>query len=264
MNRDSKELDFLYARIDDMIADAQGGILRVSDFMSEAEIYRVSSYLRARKVRYFVYGGYEGAVRCRVYFLPDFIDAEPGCDIPCVLADYGYEDETVCLKISGSGFRDLSHRDFMGSVLSLGVERRVVGDIVIYDSHTAYVFLDRTISAFVNENLKKVSRDGVKITFEGFGDGWTPEHKYEEIRDTVASLRIDSVVAAATRLSRENAKKTVESGLCEINYEICQKAERELCEGDVFSVRGYGKYKLGSIGSVNQRGRTRIEILKYV
>ena len=265
MSINDKQTEFLQAHLQDMAEDADRGIFRVSGFFSPAELVHVRRWIAAgRHTCAHVFGGYANAERARVYFLPDYMTAEDGESISRILAGYGYEDPTVILRIEGSGFRALSHRDFMGSVLSLGIERSVVGDIVADGQFAAYIFCDRTIADFICENLTKIANDAARVREAPLPDGSFGEREYREIRDTVASLRLDAIVASACNLSRENAKKTVTGGLCELNHEQTVSPDAEVTVGDVFSVRGCGKYRLASLGGENARGRQRICIHKYV
>ncbi len=259
-----KQTEFLFAHLQDMADSADKGIFRASVFFSPAELVHVRRWISSSGCKCaHLFGGYSDAERARVYFLPDYMTAEDGVSVSRTLSEYGYDDPTVILRIEGSGFRAFSHRDFMGSVLSLGIERSVIGDIVVDGEFSAYVFCDRTISAFVCENLTKIANDSARVSEAQLPEGSFGEREYTEIRDTVASLRLDAVVASACNLSREGAKRAVAGGTCELNYEQTLSPDREVSVGDVFSVRGYGKYRLASLGGENARGRLRICIHKY-
>lgn len=265
MGMTDKETEFLYAHLEDLFRDSEKGIFRVSEFFTPRELVLVRRWINSRGIgnNLRICGGYESAERARVYFLCDYMSCDGEVSVRELLADYGYEDPTVILRADGSGFRSLSHRDFMGSILSLGIERDVIGDIVVEGEDRAYIFCDCAIAEFISENLKKVARDGVKVARAALPEGDFGQKKYREIRDTVASLRLDCIVASACNMSRDLAKRTVTSGVCEVNYETVDSPDRDVSAGDVFSVRGYGKYKLVSVGELNARGRLRIIIHKY-
>lgn len=265
MGMTDKQTEFLYAHLEDLFRDSEKGILRVSEFYTPRELVLVRRWVRSRGIEENtrIHGGYGSAERARVYFLCDYMSADADVPLSRILLDYGYDDPTVILRIEGSGFRSLSHRDFMGSILSLGIERDVIGDIVVEEDSRAYLFCDSAIAEFILDNLKKVARDGVKVERSALPEGDFGQKKYREIRDTVASLRLDCIVASACNMSRDLAKRTVTSGVCEVNYETVASPDREVLAGDVFSVRGYGKYKLACVGDLNARGRTRIVIHKF-
>ena len=264
MGTTDKQTEYLYAHLRDLREDADKGMLRASGFYTPGELVLVRRWIASAGCpRVLVYGGYEYAERARVYFLPEYMEYSQGESIAAQLADYGYDDPTVVLCIRASGFRSLSHRDFMGSVLSLGIERSTVGDIVCVSGDCAYLFCDRAISGYICDNLKKVANDAVIVQVSCVPEGRFGERQYTEIRDTVASLRMDAIVASACNISREAAKKTVTSGLCELNWETVDTPDAEVSAGDVFSIRGKGKYTLYRIDGENARGRLRIVIHKY-
>ena len=265
MATQDKQTEFLYAHLDDLYRISESGVFRASEFYTPHELVLVRRWIASRALssRALIFGGYEYAERARVYFMCDYMLGDDGNTPTEILSQYGYDDPTVILRIDGSGFRSLSHRDYLGSILSLGIDRSVIGDIVVCSEHTAYLFCERSIADYIKENLEKVSSDAVTVRESALPSGSFGEKKYREIRDTVASLRTDAVIASALGLSREAAKRTVLSGICEINYECETSPDREMSAGDVFSVRGYGKYKLSSLGGENARGRLRIVIHKY-
>lgn len=266
MNNTDKQTEFLYARLSDLRDGANSGIFRASAFFTPHELVLVKRWISAQgcasNAR--IYGGYEYAERARVYFLPDFMADDISENIGELVRAYGYDDPTVLLKISGSGFRKLSHRDYMGTVLSLGIERDSVGDIVVGSDSEAYIFCDRKVSGYIISELKKIARDAARVQEVSIPEGNFGERRYELLRDTVASLRFDAVVASCTNMSRDAAKKTVVSGFCELNYEQITSPDFEVNAGDVFSIRGKGKFRLRSVDGENARGRLRISVEKYI
>ena len=249
-----------------MVSDACAGIFRASAFFTPHELVLVRRWLSSegRGTQFRIYGGYEHAERARVYFLPDFMDDDGECDAGELVCRYGYEDPTVAVRVRGSGFRRLTHRDYMGTVLSLGIERDSIGDIVVCSDHEAYVFCDRAISGYIVSSLTKIARDAAKAEIALVPEGRFGERQLEQKRDTVASLRLDAIVACAANMSRESAKSAVTTGLCELNYEQVTSPDAEVSVGDIFSIRGKGKFRLGSVDGENARGRLRIMLQKYI
>ncbi len=265
MSSTDKETEFLYARLSDLYSRMQKGIFCVSPFFSPAELVFARRWISRAGARdnAVIFGGYGEAERARVYFLPDFMLYEAELDISNILSDYGCSDPTVILSVCGSGYRELSHRDFMGALLSLGIKRDVIGDIVCVSPYEAYIFCDAGIVPYIKESLCKVANDSVTLKEAELKDINLGVRNFTEIHDTVASLRFDSVISAACNLSREVSKKLILSGVCELNYESVISPDRELCEGDIFSIRGKGKFVLSSCGGLNRRTRLRITVLKY-
>ena len=259
--RDEREFDGLYARLEDMKKRAIRGELGISAFLSPRELHYSESYLRRSGSCFISFGGYEGAERKRVYILPEYMESVSSAD---ELAEYGNETAIVALEIKGSGFVSLSHRDFMGALLRLGVERDVVGDIITLGGGSAVAFCDLRIADFITTELRDVGRDKVKCRIASIDKDFCPKRSFAAISDTVASARLDCVVAALCNLSREKARECVLSGLAELDYEYCERPDREVTAPCILSVRGYGKFKVCSLGELTKKGRIRLFAEKFL
>lgn len=155
----------------------------------------------------------------------------------------------------------LTHRDFLGCLMSLGIERDTVGDIIVSEGR-AVVFVCDTVALLVSA-IDKVGRVGVKVR-EGFELSAIPIQEYRELSGTVASLRLDCVLSLALRISREKAADLIRSAGAEVNYVSVYAADARLSAGDVFSVRGYGKFRLDDEGAATKKDRIFITVKKYV
>lgn len=257
---DIREFVELYARLEDLMRRADRGDVGISAFLSPRELHYAEIYLRSAGARYFAYGGYDFSERKRIYLLPDYME---GSNSARDLADFGQSDAITVLELVGSGFEHLEHRSFMGAVLGLGIERDVIGDILL-NERGAFVICDSAIAEFILANLERVGRDKIKIGVVTLPEGYEPERKFERIEDTVASPRLDCIVGALCSLSREKARDAVEDGRVEIDYERCERADREVCEGSLISVRGYGKYRVLSLADRTRKGRYRLAGEKFL
>lgn len=195
-------------------------------------------------------GGYDGAERCVAILLPE--------------ENYLLEDEKipfVPLKIEYTA--QVGHRDILGSILGLGVERNAVGDILVFKSE-CYAFIMKEIAHYVEQNLVKVGRQNISIKEVGFDEVCVPEVKTEEINTTVASLRLDCIIAEGFRLSRETAKAAVEKQIVQLNHRIIGTPSQNVKENDVISLRGKGKIILESVSGESKKGRIWVKILRYI
>ena len=255
----------LLARIDDLCRRAERGEIAVSCFLSPKENRVVLRHIASKGMtgRCLMYGGYKDAERCRAYILPDYIsDAEVFSDI----SPYLEKEDIVSLQIIGSGYRKLSHRDYLGSILGLGIEREVLGDIVFEDTEneSAILFCDAVIADFLICELKKIANDTVKLKKTEISADFVPKREFAHISDTVASARIDAVVAAICSLSREKAAMAVNSGIVEVDYETETRQDRPVNPPCIVSVRGYGKFRINSVSEQTRRGRYRLNADKYI
>lgn len=179
-------------------------------------------------------------------------------------AEEGLLSQWICpLLLEGSGFRALSHRDWMGSLLSLGIKREILGDIVIWDDFHGVVFCLAKTAAYLIEELKKAGRDTVHAALCHLAAGFVPRQQYLPIQGTVASSRADGVVRALCNVSREDAAGLIRQGLVEINYDLITKVDAEIEPEDIVSVRGYGKFRIDEIGRPTGRGRIHLTARKY-
>ncbi len=202
-------------------------------------------------VRYVLSGGFESSERKVVCFLPSYVEE---------LLDPPYD----CMKISPVNKKfaeELSHRDYLGAIMNLGIERSMLGDIVIKDG-AAYVFVLKKMSRYLSENFTTIRHTTItaEVT-EDAGEVLKPE--FEEIQGTVSSIRLDSIVALCGRLSRTKAASYIEAEKVFVNGQVTTNVSRNLKDGEIISVRGIGKFKFDSACGQTKKGRTVVTLLRY-
>ena len=258
---DVKSFDSLFARLDDLKECAVRGSLGISAFFSPREVVAAMEYLKKSRTPFISFGGYNDAERKKIYVLPDYIEES---DDVRVLSDFGFSCEIECVSVKGSGFEKLSHRAVMGSILGLGIERDAIGDIVMLNEHEAVFFCNSNLIGFFEEALERIGHDKVKVKRIELDESIIPERKVVRINDTVASARLDCVVAALCSLSRERAKEKITSALVELNYECEEHPDRAVETPSVISVRGVGKFRVISLSDVTRKGRYRLVAEKFL
>lgn len=155
----------------------------------------------------------------------------------------------------------LTHRDYLGALLSLGIRRECLGDILPCPGG-AYVFALPRITPLLIEELSSVGRCAAHVrTAEA--EALPPLPQPEEKTASVASLRLDAVLAAMLRVSRSEAVRLIQGGAVEVNHVPTASAHSEVYENDRFSIRGYGKYRLCGTGARSRKGRTFVSYLEY-
>lgn len=181
--------------------------------------------------------------------------------------EFGYEGHfpITAIKITPllSKFSDdLNHRDFLGALMNLGIERNVLGDIMIKDN-TAYVFCLEKIASFICDNLTKVKHTNVKCEITDLNiPALTPTLVDEEF--PVASLRLDGIIASLIKCSRKEALSLFEEKRVTLNGRVTGRNSTILKDGDVFSVRGHGKFIFDHAGGSTRKGKIYVNIKKYV
>ncbi len=195
------------------------------------------------------WGGYGESERSVVGFFPDFLEPEPALFPVCAL------------RISG--LRGKSHREVLGSVLGLGISRGVTGDIII-DGDTAVLFALEQVEDFLLMNLERIGRDRVSVECMAPEEVYIPPKAFEEISGTVASLRLDCVLGLGARLSRAKAYEAVASGLVQVNWSEADNPSMMVAEGDVISLRRFGRMQVAAVLGESKKGRMRVVIKKYI
>jgi len=230
----------------------QTDLLSLAESMGEAE-------------RVLLWGGYDEAERKKAFFLPDRLLPIEELGDPALVPDIYFGAPVCALMISGSGYRELTNRDFMGAILNLGIERDSVGDIRTDGPSRAFVICDTSVGALIISALERVGRDTVKIKEIGFTELalCMPKREYDTISDTVTAKRLDAVVSALCRVSREKAKTAVSAGTVQCGGRVCEKPDRAVSDGEIISVKGYGKFRIVSLSDITKKGRYRLIADKY-
>ncbi len=267
-NRAAQEL--LAARLEDALSRAAHGKIAVSPFLTPGERKQAERLLRMRGVekQAAFWGGYAGAERVCLFLVPDFyldIGMMPssGENPAQALADPD-ADAVRAVRVSGSGFRTLSHRDYLGALLGLGLERDALGDIAVQNAYEAVVFCTHRLAPFLCTHLQKVGPDTVRCREYTPDGSFTDGRQYKPVSGTVASARLDCVVAALTSLSREDAQNAVRTGLVEVEFEPEERTDRLLCAPVWISVRGYGRFILRAFEGETRKGRLRMRAEQLV
>ncbi|WP_124098638.1 YlmH/Sll1252 family protein [Ruminococcus sp. Marseille-P6503] len=224
---------------------------KYSFFLDERQLALCETVLQSVKFDgYSSFGGYESAQRKVLGFFAPYDDKDLQA-FPIVPLTFTYRKSDR-----------LTHRDFLGAVMSLKVSRESVGDIIVSEGKSA-VFLYETVAEYVLQNLNRIGRTGVKAD-KGFDPDMVSIQNFEELKGTVASLRLDCIVALALHISREKAGSLISSLGADVNYAHISAPSCPLKEGDKFSVRGYGKFRLEHIGGASRKQRVHITLTKYV
>lgn len=196
------------------------------------------------------WGGYEAAERRQLHFLPDWQE-EPE------------RDAIRCLRCTFYEPGKLTHRDFLGSLMGLGLTREKIGDILVSENEAAVLAAD-TVADFLLRSWDAAGRTALKVREIDPGELTAPVQQVKTLRDTVSSLRLDSVLAVGFSTSRGKAAEAVETGRVQVNWTVCQKPDKQVAQGDVISVRGAGKCRLAEVGNTTKKGRVFITVERYL
>lgn len=199
------------------------------------------------------FGGYENAERRMLVYLPDYLDEE----------SLSLEANLVCIRASFYENDSPSHRDFLGALMGAGIARETVGDICV-GKESCDFFVTGEIAPYILQNFTGAGRTRVHLEEILLSDVQIPEPETKEIRDTLASLRLDSVISSGFRIGRSQAAQYVTSGRAAINGLPCEKPDKAVSEGMKISVRGLGKILLKTVNGQTKKGRISVVIDRYV
>ncbi|MGI6007996.1 MAG: RNA-binding protein [Ruminococcus sp.] len=245
--------DFFKKRIRELCRMAyQRDIVTFTDFLDLNELHIVNNLdVREWGVSRKCFGGYEMSERQITAFIPDALS-------------YEWSFPISCLKIEAADHRfsrSPGHRDYLGALLNLGIDRSMIGDILPDDSCAWVYCLDR-MAGFISRELTRVGRVQVHVSE---AEGGIPEiaRRYEEITKTVASARLDAIISAAFGTSRSSMTPLIESGRVFVNGKLVTSNGYSLREKDIISVRGMGKFQFMEILSQTKKGRYLVRINRY-
>lgn len=248
----SVEEKMLIARAEDAVGLCEKqNCIKFIGFLTPVEVELVRRNLLRSTVRTVFFGGYPEAERKLLVALPDYLEEDAA------------EELISVIEITGREIAELKHPDFLGSILGLGIKREKIGDIVISDDK-CLVFVVENIAEYIVENLDKVGRKGVTLAKVALGEVEVPQKKVEVINATVAGLRLDSIIAAALRTSRSVALSVISEGRVFLNWTQQDSPSSKVKPGDVFSVRGKGRFRLSENINETKKGRLSVHIEKMV
>lgn len=249
MNAQDREQ--LLTRMEDLLRKAQKTGVSHSKFLTPAEADEIGRAFSSRRdIQVISDGGFENAERRIAVFL----QPEWGVYVP---------DEVLTALVFNYRKQDVvRHQDVLGAVLALGLSRDVLGDIIVEPGNACLVLL-KPMAEYIFDRIDKLGRIGVSIERLALTDLLRQSKSLTEKQITVASLRLDALIAAAFHLSRGEASELILSGLVQLDHQECLNTSKAALQGAIISVRGKGRVKLLSVLNETKKGRLRIVLGFY-
>ena len=242
----------LFARVLDKYEQMERrNIPTATAFLSQAEQASVQALLNAAGIRsgYVWNGGYEGAERKLLQFLPDWCE--------------GDESAIAAVRARCRGEASPTHRDYLGSLMGIGITREKLGDLLVSpgqcDVVTAADMADFLVRQWDGAGRVRLDVSGIALS-----ELLVPVQQVKTLRDTVMSLRLDAVLASGFSISRTRAAELIRGGRVQVNHRDCLKGDRMVAQGDILTVRGLGKCVLREVGGLSKKGRTGITMERYL
>jgi len=251
----------LLANIEDKIGQAVNkNKMTITRFLDVRQRTLAESTCRKHKeLSAFFYGGYPHAERTVGIFLPDYIKADDITELTAYFTENQDENPLKLLRIGKDSFSTLGHRDYLGSMMGLGIKRETIGDILVREDGCDIVVL-KSIVKFLDENLHKAGRGTLTAVITGVENIITPEQKTEDKLCVVSSLRLDSAVSAAFNISRTLAAEAINKGIVSVNGLQIQKTDAKIAQGDKIVLRGKGKVVVKELVGETKKGKLKIQL----
>ncbi len=253
-SKDREERVVLARIMDRMERSSSRAIPCATEFISPAQRAAVEPLLAAcGNPKCLFSGGYQGAERTIFVFLPDW--QEVGAWEP--------EEELAGIEAVFSPNAHLTHRDMLGGLMGIGLTRERVGDILIGEEAAQIIALKEAAPIILSQ-FDQAGRHRLKLREIPLRELVPAPAEVKLVKDTVAALRLDAVLASGFAVSRGKATALITGGRVSINHRECLKPGKMVEEGDVFTCRGLGKCVLKSVGGQSRKGRIIIEIERYL
>ena len=244
----------LLAKVWDKIQSAmRKNIIGSTTFLSPREL-EMTRFLFGNAEGLHRFGGYPEAERQMLIYLPEYLDESALTD---------EDSPLVCLRATFYEGDTPNHRDFLGALMGAGIARETLGDICVGKGSCDF-FVTEQIAPYILQNFTGAGRVKLHLEQIPLTDVQIAPPETKQIKDTLASLRLDSVISAGFRIGRSQAAQYVSAGKAAIDGLPCEKPDRPVTEGMKISVRGLGKIKLTTVGGQTKKGRISVIIDRYV
>ena len=247
---DQKERSILEARLADCVRQCElRSVPKFVGFLDFSGAALAVTVARRENAKYMLFGGAEGCERVCFGVFPDWCEPQT------------QQFPIVRLLINNKSTRKLQHRDILGAFMSAGIERDTVGDIFVGDGDCT-VFVIDSVAPHIMAYVDKIASAGVEIVRDD-SEGLPETGGFIELHGTVASLRVDCVVAEVGNCSRSKASELISTGLVAVNGLEVQKPTAEIKNGDTLTVRRIGKFVIDSTDRTTKKGRIALDYRKY-
>lgn len=204
-------------------------------------------------INFKVYGGYLEAERGIIAFYPEFMEINDS-DYPLAILE---------IAINTTYSNSITHKDYLGSILGLGLKRNKIGDIIVLDNK-ALCFVSDDISDYIIYNLSKVKNSKVTVTQKNSLENYNLKQHFDEITFTIQSIRVDTLISKSFNVSRAVSSKMISSKKLFVNWKMIDNCSYVPKENDIITLRGYGRIQLKNIGNLTKKGKIKLTILKYI
>lgn len=240
-------------------------IVTFSNFLNLNELNIYHSIERSLYTKSEGFGGYDGAERQMIAFIPDALSLFDGTTSAGSCFGYEWQYPIRCIKITPKypKFAEkLTHRDVLGALMNLGIERSTLGDILCFNDEY-FLFCDETIFPFIMDNLFKIRHTMVDLSEEAEYRKLSSNIQLEEQYDTIASNRIDCIIAKAFHLSRSESAQLLAAEKVFIDGKCIMNCNESCKDGAIVSVRGKSRFVFENCNTMSKKGKLRVKFMFY-
>lgn len=226
--------------------------IRYTNFLSPSVYEIIKDYYIPDDFKVEFLGGINKSERKIASIRPFYEDIDIK-DLPIIAIEIEYSEK----------FSNITHRDVLGSLMSLGIKRETIGDIYIHDSFCHIIIL-KSIYEFLRINLKRLRKVNVKIKEISLKDIKFDEPDFNLIKTTISTNRLDTIIAKGFAIDRKTSKRKVNNMKVKVNHKVVDKPHESIKEEDLISVKGLGRIILFKINGLSRKDRLRIIIKKII
>lgn len=225
-----------------------------TDFIDPKKTVKIIEAINnIRDLNYSAFGGNDECERRIIAFSPDYIE----------IGNMEFPIKAIKFESNIKFTEELSHRDYLGSILGLGIDRGKIGDIILFEEYTI-CFVNEEIADYISINLNKVGRTKVSTEVLDIDEFIMPEKNTVEKATTVASLRFDAVLSSAFNMSRGKVQTLIEGEKASLNWGVVTNTSAMVKEGDMISLRGHGRIKIKEVKGKTRKDRLGIVFCIYI
>ena len=246
-----KDIDLknkMFRVIDSVNSTIKNYDVKQTDFLNPYEVKNAIAILNSNSdIKYTVEGGYDDAERNTIFIYPYYMEYEE------------IENNLRFIQIEGNfKFKSISHKDYLGAIMNLGIKREKIGDIIIHDNF-CQIIVSNDICDFIIMNLNKVSRNSVSLVEISKNEIVYNPPNYKDISFTVSSDRLDCIISGLYNISRQESMKYINGERVAVNYEKITSPSKEVKSKSLISVRGKGRAIVIQVGDITKKGRMKVQ-----
>ncbi len=261
MNEDSILVSYAY---DKLVKCTDDYVITSTSFLDvRQQSLLLTEFSKQNDVKVILYGGFDTSERNVMLFIPQYLDITDFDSLSGYFSENSDDNPLCVLRLEKDSFSSVTHRDYLGALMGLGIKRETIGDILVNEKGAELIVL-KTVAEYIISELKSVGRATVSVKEISFDEIRNAASNIKEETVNVSSMRLDNIVSACYRLSRSESAQAILSGSVFVNSVQSLKCDKKVSIGDKIVFRSKGKVILREFSGVSKKGRNFIKIDVYI